>query len=814
MELIKKNLSIYISLSLLVILACGGGSNGGNNGEQPPASGDTTPDAFTFDSQSTKTLSTLIESNTITISGIDQVASISVTGGEYRINDGNYTAASGTTTVDDTITLRVLTSGDVEQTTAATLTIGGISGEFEVTTERIITRASNTACIAPEQAESSPSNLQLENAFPNLESIDSLVGLFQSQGDSSRWYAMSQNGRVYWFENSATATTLNDFADLSSLVNHSGEQGLLGMAFDPQYSSNGRVFFSYINNNSQSVIARLTNQGSLPLNTSNPLILLTLDQPASNHNGGNIAFGPDDYLYIGFGDGGGGGDTYNNGQNTQSLHSTIMRIDVSGNSYSIPTDNPFVNDSSILDEIYAYGLRNPWRWSFDRQTGELWVGDVGQNTYEEIDIVHSGDNLGWPIMEATHCFNASSCNSNGLTLPVAEYDHNSGGCSVTGGFVYRGQNIPSLQGHYIHGDFCSGTIRTVVREANQTYTAETLLSSGQSISSFAQDADGEVLVLSISGRIFRFVNEQAGGSNIPENLSDTGCFTSTQNKTYPDFVVPFDVQSKLWSDGEQKTRLFSIPDGATINTLADGDFEYPDGSILVKNFISDDTYLETRLFMKHVTGWAGYSYRWSDDQNDAVLVTGLSPEEISVNDIVHIIPSRGQCFECHTNAANISLGPEASQLDFEIIYPNGTEGNQLDALTGSGYLTEKPTSTQVTELVALDDTSASIDMRARSYLHANCSGCHRPGAPGSQLDFRIQTSLSETMACDQVPNSSDLGIDNARIIAAGESARSVLVARISTEDSNIRMPPIGTQVVHDDAVSVVRRWINSLTDCQ
>ena len=808
----KHRPSFYISVYLFFVLACGGSSGGNDSGDPTPPSGDTTPEAFMFDNQSTKTLFTFIESNSITIAGIDQAASINVTGGEYRINDGGYTTNSATVSVNDTVTLRILSSSNVEQTITASLTVGGVSDNFEVTTERIITRVSNTSCIAPLQVESGVSDIQLENAFPNI-SISSLVGLYQAPGDTSRWYAMSQSGRVYWFENSANATTLNDFVDLSSLVNHSGEQGLLGMAFDPQYQTNGKVFFSYVNNNSQSIIARLTYQGSLPLNINNPIILLTLDQPAGNHNGGNIAFGLDGYLYIGFGDGGGSNDTFNNGQNTQSFHSTIMRLDVSGNSYTTPPDNPFVNDSNILDEIFAYGFRNPWRWSFDSQTGELWVGDVGQNMYEEIDIVNSGDNLGWPIMEATHCFNSSSCNSDGLILPVAEYDHSSGDCSVTGGFVYRGQSIPSLQGHYIYGDYCSGTIRTVVRGANQTYTAETLLSSGQNISSFAQGSDGEVLALSLGGSIYRFVNAQTGGSNIPENLSETGCFTSTQNKNYPDFVIPFDVQSKLWSDGEQKTRLFSIPDGTTINILADGDFEYPDGSILIKNFIHNGTYLETRLFMKHVTGWAGYSYQWSDDQNDAVLVTGLSPEEISINNITHLLPSRGQCFECHTGATNVLLGSEASQFDFEMVYPNGVEGNQLDALAGSGYLTGKPSLSQVTELVSIDDMSASFEARARSYLHSNCSGCHRPGGPGSQLDFRIQTSLSDTMACNQVPNSGDLGINNPRIIATGESARSVLITRISTTDSNIRMPPIATQVVDDDAVNVISQWINSLTSC-
>lgn len=806
-----KSWTITCAAGIFFILACGG--SGGGENEPPQNNGNTTPDPFVFSDQTTTQLLTLIESETIAILGINQAVSISISGGEYQINGSGYTSAPGTVNADDSVTLRVLSSSDVNQTTSTELTVGGISDSFDVTTQSIITRASNTACIAPEQAGSDVNNIQIEDAFPNL-TIGSLVGLYQSPGDTSRWYALSQSGRVYWFDNSSTVTTLNDFADLSSLVRHEGEQGLLGMAFDPQYASNGRIYFSFVNNNSQSIIARLTDLGSLPLDISDPEILLTLSQPASNHNGGNIAFGPDNYLYIGFGDGGGGGDTFNHGQNTQSLHSTIMRIDVSGNEYTIPEDNPFVNDPNVLDEIYAYGLRNPWRWSFDLQTGELWVADVGQNNYEEVDLVQAGDNLGWPIMEGNQCFESNNCDMTGLTLPVTEYDHSSGDCSITDGFVYRGQSIPSLQGHFIYGDFCSGTIRSASRQANQTYLAQQLLSSGQNISSFAQGADGEVLLLSISGKIYRLLEGQTSGSNIPTNLSATGCFASTENKSYPDYVVPFDVESRLWSDGEQKSRLFAVPDNSSIDIFTDGDFIFPDQSILIKNFIRNNTYLETRLFMKHLNGWSGYSYRWLDDQSDAILVEGASPENITVNNIAHTIPSRGQCFTCHTSAVNVSLGPEASQLNFEITYSNGVEGNQLDALAGSGYLSEKPNNAQTTDMASIGDASASVEVRARSYLHSNCSGCHRPGGPASQLDFSIQSSLSDTMACNQLPTNGDLGINDARIIAPGDVDRSVLIARMQSLNSDTRMPPLATEIIDEQAISIISQWINALSGCQ
>ena len=201
------------------------------------------------------------------------------------------------------------------------------------------------------------------------------------------------------------------------------------------------------------------------------------------------------------------------------------------------------------------------------------------------------------------------------------------------------------------------------------------------------------------------------------------------------------------------------------------------------------------------------------DQTDAVLVDGASPEPVVINNIAHTIPSRGQCFTCHTSAANNTLGPEASQLNSTIQYPNNLEGNQLDALAGSGYLVAKPSTAQISEMARIDDLSTSIEIRARSYLHSNCSGCHRPGGPASQIDFRIQTELQNTMACDVATANGDLGISNARIIAAGEASRSVLVARMQSIDSDTRMPPLATELVHEEAVAIISEWIDGLSGC-
>ncbi len=799
--------SFFCFFVLFFIASCGGGSGDGD-----------TPIPITPPSQSTLTI-------TITGSG-------SVSDSSNAIN----CTASCTTPLDPSTVVNLIATPDSgftfsnwagacsgsstcsialgsDQTVAAIFTAESSSS--------IISRVSNTTCLAPEQASSGNESYQLQAAFPNLPAISDLVGMFQAPGDSSRWYTMSQSGLVQWFENTATANTLNPFVDLSSRVRNSGEQGLLGMAFDPQYASNGRVYFSYINtdNGRNSIISRISKQGSEPLSISSEQIILSLEQPASNHNGGGIGFGPDGFLYIGFGDGGGANDTFNHGQNTQSLHSAILRLDVSGSgsNYAIPADNPFVNNNNILDEIYAYGLRNPWRWSFDSQTDELWVADVGQNRIEEVNKVSAADNLGWPIMEGSECFQTSGCDQTNLTLPVTEYNHDNGECSVTGGFVYRSTRLPGLVGNYIYGDFCSGRVYRAEPQVDQSYSQEEMLLSGINITSFAQGSDGEVLLLEYNGgagsSAYRFVDNSNSIGNIPSNLSDTGCFTSTQQKAYSDALIPYEVHNQLWSDGADKTRLFAIPDGSSIELESDGDFIFPNGSVIVKNFMRDNTYLETRLFMRHINGWAGYSYEWLTDQSDALLLDGDSSKTITVNGIPHIIPSRGQCFECHTGAANTSLGLEASQLNFEINYPNGNLGNQLDALAEASFLSSQATADQITQMADRNDQTASLELRARSYLHSNCSGCHQPGGTGTELDLRIQTNFANTMSCDITPDNGTLGITDARIIAPGDASRSVLIARMQSTTSDTRMPPLASQVIDTDAVNIISQWINDLQNC-
>ena len=364
-----------------------------------------------------------------------------------------------------------------------------------------------------------PTGIQVTRVYPALTFTNPVLAV-QPPGDDARWFVVEQAGRVLAFDNLATVTATSEFIDITARVQDGGERGLLGMAFDPLFASNGRVFLHYTRDNGQlqSVLAAYTSaDAGATLDPASESILLTVDQPFDNHNGGHLAFGPDGMLYMALGDGGSGGDPQDNAQNTRTLLGKLLRIDVSsGTDYAIPTDNrwadnlPCTNgvsaDAAECPEIHAYGLRNPWRFSFDGSTGELWVGDVGQDDWEEVDRIVAGGNYGWRFREGAHCFNPpSGCptenNGDVLVDPDAEYDHGLGS-SVTGGYVYRGTNIGSLLGRYVFGDFGSGRIFSHTPGSGDL-APEELLDTTLSISSFALGEDGEIYVVDYQGGLYR-----------------------------------------------------------------------------------------------------------------------------------------------------------------------------------------------------------------------------------------------------------------------------------------------------------------------
>jgi glucose/arabinose dehydrogenase len=347
--------------------------------------------------------------------------------------------------------------------------------------------------------------------------LEQPVAIAHAGDGSGRLFALEKPGRIRIVQDGALREA--PFLDISGQVGSGGsEQGLLGLAFHPRYAQNGLFYVNYTDRDGNTVVARFSVSGDA--NRGDPgsqAVILRQEQPAGNHNGGHLAFGSDGYLYIGLGDGGGAGDRYGNGQNGATFLGAMLRIDVDGGQpYAIPADNPFVGNAAVRDEIWAIGLRNPWRYSFDRRTGDLYIADVGQNVYEEIDFQPAGSgggqNYGWPIMEGRHCYpDSAACQQQGLVLPVFEYDH-SQGCSVTGGYVYRGQAFPGLRGIYIFGDYCSGRLWGLVRDGSGQWQAAQVGQVEGLLTSFGEDEAGELYVVDMSGgSLYRLVARETGG---------------------------------------------------------------------------------------------------------------------------------------------------------------------------------------------------------------------------------------------------------------------------------------------------------------
>ena len=361
----------------------------------------------------------------------------------------------------------------------------------------------------------------LQQVFPNLApALVAPVSMQQAPGDTTRWFVVEQAGMIRVFANVDDATATLVFLDISARVIAGGERGLLGMAFHPDFPTTPEVYVSYTGApDLTSYVSRFSSaDGGQTLDPSSEEVVLSVPQDFGNHNGGNIAFGPDGYLYIGFGDGGSGGDPLDRAQDTSNLLGSMLRIDIDGGSpYAIPSAdpaNPFATNATCpqgfsvggeeCPEIFAWGLRNPWRFSFDREGGSLWAGDVGQNAWEEIDIVTAGGNYGWDDREGAHCFEPpSGCLTDSID-PVTEYDR-SLGASVTGGFVYRGSAVPDLAGWYVFGDFVSGRLFAVPDDSVPVTPPEVLLETGLSIAAFGESIDGELFVVNYGGSIHQVV---------------------------------------------------------------------------------------------------------------------------------------------------------------------------------------------------------------------------------------------------------------------------------------------------------------------
>jgi glucose/arabinose dehydrogenase len=413
-------------------------------------------------------------------------------------------------------------------------------------------------------------------AFPNL-SFNRPVGIYHAGDGTNRLFVVSQQGQIRVFDNSESTTTSDVFLDISDMVLYGGEQGLLGLAFHPNFGSNGFFYVDYTADNPRrTVIARYTvSQGNPNQGDENSeQIILEVQQPYANHNGGQIAFGPDGYLYVALGDGGSGGDPSGNGQNRSTLLGSILRIDVdspsNGKNYGIPADNPFVgNAQGYREEIWAYGLRNPWRFSFDPITDWLWAGDVGQSSREEIDIIENGGNYGWNIMEGNQCYSPSSgCDQTGLELPLLDYGRDIG-YTATGGFVYRGSELLGLTGAYIYGDYGSGRIWALEYDGVGEAINTELLDTSLNISSFGVDEEDELYICDLNGKIYKLY--------------------ATTDTTPPNIGTPVHSPSEPFPDQDVQVTV-DVTDSSGVQEVILSYADNGDWTNVTMNFISGNEY--------------------------------------------------------------------------------------------------------------------------------------------------------------------------------------------------------------------------------
>ena len=728
----------------------------------------------------------------------------------------------------------------------------------------------------PEVAPTISGNWSAVVAFTNLLFTNS-VGLTSVPG-TDQLCVWEREGRVWTFQNSPGATGKKLVLDVSNQCQGWDDSGLLGIAFHPGFATNHYLFVYYTWVKPGGVTGSPTTRPvpNLPDTYHDRLERYTLDAegvaiPASVrvfvdltnqtvwHHGGGMFFHPvNGFLYYTDGDNSVGD---NDQIITKSLYSGVFRIDVDcrGGSvshppprqptggltanYFIPNDNPFVGQSNVLEEFFCLGLRSPHRMTYDPVSGKIFIGDVGESSREEIDVINPG--------EAGLNFQWNRCEGNlgkmeppyiGISRgPVLDYPHTDGR-AIIGGYVYRGREFAKdLGGKYIFGD---NVVRTVwALDESATPLKKLLLcvmpkgtgpnagTDYTGLSSFGTDADGEIYfcqMSSIGGRIFKL---QRGGpppptKTMPLVLSKTGLFSDLATLRPADFLMPYTVNAPLWSDGAIKTRWFTVPADTRIGFSAGGAWNFPEGSVFVKNFSLPVggaearalRRLETRVLVRDTNGYVyGASYKWRPDNSEADLVTNGFTEDIVIHnaDGQHtqhwFYPGRQDCLTCHTTASGGVLGIKTSQLNGDFTYPNGVTANQLRTLGHLGIFNDAFDERRISHyarLAAMTNTDAGFELRVRSYLDANCSMCHRPGSASAFFDARFDTSLpDQNLINGAVAN--QLGVPGAKVVVPADLTRSMLFHRVSITGEN-QMPPIARNLVDTQAVAVVGQWILAL----
>lgn len=699
-----------------------------------------------------------------------------------------------------------------------------------------------------------PPPFKTVRAFPNLKFEKPLL-LARCPG-SDRLFIGEQSGAIYSFPNKPDAKAdqffdlRKDFKTLHLSPDAKEVESVYGLAFHPGFETNRQCFICYTlrsnkpgepNLKDGTRVSRFTVTRSDPprIDPASEEIVLTFLQ--GGHNGGDIHFGPDGMLYISTGDAASPNppDPFNTGQDISDLLSSILRIDVDrrdeGQEYAVPKDNPFIGLAGARPEVWAYGFRNPWRMSFDRQSGELFVGDVGWELWEMVHRVEKGGNYGWSATEGPQPIKADQLGPTPIHPPLIELPHTIA-CSITGGYVYRGKKFPELRGAYVFGDWETRRLWAARFEGDQTKEMPEITRPTVRFTAFGEDNDGELYFLDYDSGTLHTLQRNDGGSqnaDFPKTLSQTGLFASVKDHQPARGVMPFAVNSRQWLDGARAEHFFAFPGESSATLYQTGKpipglvywhnfrMHFPQDAVLMRTLSLEATRLETQLMHFDGVDWRGYTYIWRDDQTDADLAPAEGAEKevrLGRQTLRWQFQSRSQCLSCHSNQSEYALSFLPEQLN----RPGADGRNQLVALTDAGFIRRVGNNGQA--LAALDEAAAgrerkvadptdetqTLDARARGYLHANCGHCHSDhggGAVALRLQFHLPTA--ELNAVDVRPARGDFGIRDASIIKPGDPHASTLLFRMAKFGRD-RMPQIGSERPDEAGLKLIEGWIASL----
>lgn len=625
-----------------------------------------------------------------------------------------------------------------------------------------------------------------------------------------RFVAVERQGKIWSFadapESAAEKTLLIDLK-----AAHPKMHSAYGIAFHPQWEENGFVFLCYAYGEGEvdgTKLSRfkLAQQEPPMLDVASETILLSWQ--SGGHNGASVQFGPDGMLYISTGDATAPSppDSLNTGQDISDFLSSILRIDVNhqenGKAYRVPLDNPFVSTPNAQPEIWAFGFRNPWKISFDAK-GRLWCGDVGWELWEMIHLVQRGGNHGWSAYEASQPIKPETQRPEPIIPPVAAHPHTEA-ASITGGYVYHGGRHPELRDAYIYGDYETGKIWALWHDGKQVTRREEIADTSHRISTFGLSDSGEIYWMDYQDRkealIYRLARNPAVGrpSQFPQKLSETGLFIDTAAQVPAAGVLPFEIAEPMWQDGASAARFLALPEGRAIS-MDKKVAVWPAGSVLARTITLPETKqrIETQLLHHDGESWNGYSYRWNAQNTDADLV-GADGEEFTAQQQPWRIHGRAECARCHNNWSGFALGMQPDQLV-------SLGGRPPAEVLDPAFMAQLKK-----HLVSSHDEAASLEDRARSWLHANCAHCHRRHGGGSvQLMVNVDLPTAGTLMVNEVPVRGDLGLSEARVIRPGMPQQSVLLARIARSGAG-HMPMIGAREVDPHGFRLLWDWVRSL----